>query len=56
VSGLTRVLLAPPPVTPALEDTKIPQEGYTEIRIEQKDKEKDECEVKIGTAVFTKPK
>jgi mitofilin len=39
---------APPPVTPALEDTKIPQEGYTEIRIEQKDKEKDECEVKIG--------
>ncbi|XP_044267340.1 MICOS complex subunit Mic60 isoform X1 [Tribolium madens] len=35
---------APQPVIPALEDTKLPQEGYTEIRIEQKDK----SDVEIG--------
>ncbi|RZC39111.1 mitochondrial inner membrane protein [Asbolus verrucosus] len=37
---------APQPVIPVLEDTKKPTEGYTEIRMEQKDK--DKCEIEIA--------
>lgn len=33
---------------PTLEDTKKPQEGYTEIRVEQKDKTSEKVEVEIG--------